>query len=265
MAPVFVAVAGAALLINVLQVGVNFTSKPLIPKLSKLNPISGVARLFSMRSLNELFKSILKIAIIATIAYVTIRGKMDRLVLMVEMTPAQIGYGAMALAFEIFVKTVMALAILAFLDFAFQKWQFLQDMKMTKEEVKEEWKQTEGDPHVKARIRSLQREASRKRMMSSVPQADVVVTNPTHLAVALSYDSDKASAPIVVAKGRALLAEKIKQIARENNVPIVEDKPLAQALYKQVEVGEVIPILFYQAVAELLAYVYKLKGRPVYA
>jgi flagellar biosynthetic protein FlhB len=140
----------------------------------------------------------------------------------------------------------------------------MQDMKMTKEEVKEEFKQTEGDPLVKSRIRSAQREAARKRMMAKVPEADVVVTNPIHLAVALLYDAEQADAPMVVAKGQALIAEKIKEIAKEHDVPIMEDKPLAQALYKSVEIGETIPMLFYQAVAEILAYVYRLKGKSVH-
>jgi flagellar biosynthetic protein FlhB len=148
--------------------------------------------------------------------------------------------------------------LVAILDYTFQKWKFLEDQKMTKKEVKDERKQTEGDPAVKSKIRQLQMAAARKRMMAAVPQADVVVTNPTHLAVALQYDKEKMDAPGVVAKGA--VAENIKRIARENDVPIVEDKPLARNLYRVVDIGDQVPLEYYQAVAELLAYVYGLKN-----
>ena len=263
LGPLFLVLYCAAILANLIQVGPLFTTQTLQPNLNKLNPITGLGKLFSKRSLVEMFKSIGKITLIASIAFFTIRGEMDQIIHLGDMSPAQIGYFAVALAFEIFLKTCWALAFLAILDFAFQKWQHMEDMKMTKEEIKEEHRQTEGDPLVKSRIRSLQRDAARRRMMSKVPDADVVVTNPTHLAVALYYDPEQADAPVVVAKGRSLLAERIKKIAREHGVPVVEDKPLARALYKSVEVGQVIPIFFYKAVAEILSYVYRLKGKNV--
>jgi flagellar biosynthetic protein FlhB len=264
LAPIFIGIPIMAFAANFFQVGALFTTKPLEPKVSKLNPIKGLSKLFSKRSLMEMFKSIGKIVIVGTIAYLTVRGKMKEILVLGDMDPSGIGYFVLGLSFEIFLKTCWVLAVLAVVDFVFQKWQYIQDMKMTKDEVKEEFKQTEGDPLVKSRIRSAQREAARKRMMAQVPEADVVVTNPTHLAVALLYDTEQADAPMVVAKGQALIAEKIKEIAKEHDVPIMEDKPLAQALYKSVEIGETIPLLFYQAVAEILAYVYRLKGKSVH-
>ena len=264
LSPVLIGVAIVGLLVNVAQVGVVFSAKSLEPKLDKLNFIKGLGKLFSKRSLVELVKSIGKIAIIAGIAYLTVRGEMSQILLLGDMSPAEIAYYVLKISFELFLKTLWIFALLAVLDLAYQKWQMHQDLKMTKEEVKEEFKQTEGDPLVKSRIRSAQRDASRKRMMAAVPTADVVVTNPTHLAVALKYDPKQADAPMVVAKGQALLAEKIKKIAAEYDVAVIEDKPLAQSLYKMVEVGDVIPFIFYQAVAELLAYVYRLKGKKVH-
>ncbi|MDY6852615.1 MAG: flagellar biosynthesis protein FlhB [Thermodesulfobacteriota bacterium] len=265
LAPLFIVVFFMAALANIIQIGGPLISaEPISPKLSKINPIKGFSRLFSARSLMDLFKSIAKIVIIAVTAYLTIRGEIDNIALLIDQTPVQIGQYVMRVSFEIFLKTCWVLAALAALDFAFQRWQHERDLKMSKEEVKEELKQTEGDPLVRARIRSVQKELARKRMMSQVPEADVVVTNPIHLAVALMYEPGKAEAPQVAAKGQALLAERIKEIAREHDVPIVEDKPLAQALYKSVEVGEVIPFMFYQAVAEILAYVYRLKGKAVH-
>lgn len=263
MAPILVIVPAIGLLSNFLQVGALFTVEPLQPKLSKLNPISGFSKLFSARSFVELFKSIFKISIIATVAYQTIKSDFDTIIVLGDMTPAQIGHFTMSLSFEIFLKTIWALTVMAAIDYAFQKWQHMRDMKMTKQEVKEDMKQTEGDPKVKSRIRSIQREMARKRMMAAVPEADVVVTNPTHLAIALLYQAEKSEAPMVVAKGQGALAERIKEIAKEHDVPIMEDKPLARALYKAVEVDEEIPVLFYQAVAEILSYVYRLKGKTV--
>jgi flagellar biosynthetic protein FlhB len=264
LAPVIIAIPVAGILANMLQIGSPvFAVTSIQPKLSKINPISGFGRMFSSKSLMELFKSVVKILLISTTAYLTIRGDLKDIIPIGDASPANIGHFALALAFEIFLKTCWLLLILAAIDFAFQKYTHHRDMMMSKEEVKEEMKQTEGDPIVKSRIRSAQRDMARKRMMAKVPEADVVVTNPVHLAVALIYDPDMASAPIVVAKGQALLAERIKQIAREHNVPIMEDKPLARSLYKMVDIGEEIPFLFYQAVAEILSYVYRMKGKTV--
>jgi flagellar biosynthesis protein FlhB len=264
LAPVFAAVFVVALFVNFVQVGVLFTLKPLEPKLSKINPISGLSKLFSKRSLMELFKSIGKIVIVGFIAYWVVRSKMDMFLVLGDMAVGRIARFVLAVSFEIFLKTCWALIALSIIDLIFQKWQHHQEMKMTKEEVKEEHKQSEGDPLVKSRIRSAQRDAARKRMMADVPKADVVVTNPVHLALALLYDPEQSDAPMVVAKGQALIAERIKAIAREHDIPIMENKPLARALYKSVSIGQTIPAAFYQAVAEILAYVYRLKGKSVH-
>ena len=265
MAPILVVIPLLGILSNIIQIGgFLFTTSSLAPNLSKINPISGFSRLFSARSLVELVKSILKITVIALTCYFTIKGKMDRFIPLGDASVVQIGHFTVAVSFEIFLKTIWALVVMAILDIAFQKWQFVRDMKMSKDEIKEEMKQTEGDPIVKQRIRSTQREMARKRMMDKVPEADVVVTNPTHLAVALMYDALQAEAPVVVAKGQNILAEKIKKIAQEHDIPIMEDKPLARALYKNVDIGQTIPIALYQAVAEVLSYVYRLKGKAVH-
>lgn len=262
--PVVLSIAVVGVIANLLQVGAMFTTKPLEPKLSKLNPIKGLSKFVSKRSLMDLFKSVGKLFIVGMIAYLTVKSEMDDILTLGDMEPKEIGLFILILSFKIFLYTCWVLAILAVIDFTFQKWQHHQDMKMTKQEIKEEHKQSEGDPIVKSRIRAAQREAAKKRMLQNVPQADVVVTNPTHLAVALLYDPEKADSPMVVAKGQALIAETIKSIAREAGVPVMEDKPLARALYKMVEVGETIPYALFQAVAEVLAYVYQLKGRKVH-
>ena len=261
LGPMMLIVPIMGLCANLAQVGPLFTTKTLMPKLSKLNPLSGLQKLFSARSLMELFKSLCKIAIIAFTAYLTIRSEMPTILMLGDMPPIQIGHFVLAVSFEIFLKTCWVLFALAVLDFAFQKWQYNRDMMMSKEEIKEEMKQMEGDPMIKSRIRAAQRDTARKRMMAKVPEADVVVTNPTHFAVALRYDAKQADAPMVVAKGQNLIAERIKEIAREHQIPIMEDKPLARALYKSVDVGQMIPVQFYQAVAEILSYVYRVKGK----
>jgi len=265
LAPVMLGIFLAALLSNLLQVGPMLSGEPIVPKLSKINPLKGFSRILSSRSLNELFKSIAKMAIISATAFFTVRGEMDSILGLGQLAPSQIGLFALTVAFKIFIKTCWIFIIIAFLDYIYQRWQFETQLKMTKEEIREEHKQTEGDPHVKARIRSIQRDMARKRMMEQVPGADVVVANPTHLAVALTYDPVKADAPVVVAKGRGLIAAKIKEIAAENDIPIIEDKALARGLYKSVEIGEMIPIEFYQAVADILAYVYQVKGKVINA
>ena len=264
LAPIAIVVFFMAVLSNLVQIGLNFSAEAVTPQISRIDPIKGFSRLFSARALMDLFKSVSKIAIIGATAYLTIRGELENIVPLADMSPAQIGSYVARISFEIFLKTCWVLAVLAVLDFAFQKWQYIRDLRMTKEEVKEEHKQTEGDPQVRARVRTLQREMARRRMMARVPEADVVVTNPLHLAVALLYDPEQSEAPVVVAKGQALIAEKIKEIALEHEVPIIENKPVAQALYKSVELGEMIPVMLYQAVAEILAYVYRLKGKVVY-
>lgn len=263
LTPVMIAVFFTALLANIFQVGAMFSLETIAIKLSKLDPIKGMSKIFSVKSLMELFKSIAKIVIITATAYIIITSKMETILGLGQLEPYEIGGFAIKVSFEIFIKTLWLMVVLVVIDYAFQKWQHEQELKMSKDEVKEEHKQTEGDPHVKNRIRTIQRETARKRMMAAVPDADVVVTNPTHLAIALKYDQEASEAPTVLAKGQDLVARKIKEIAEENDIPLVENKPLAQGLYKSVEIGETIPYEFYQAVADVLAYVYQAKGKVI--
>jgi len=263
IAPLLLAIMVIGILANIGQVGFLFTLEPVIPNPEKINPIKGFQRIFSMRSLEELIKGILKIAIISYVMYLVIKGHYDDYFLLMDQGTGQIISFMMKLIFQMAIKASLILLILAAADFAFQKWNYLKDMRMTKQEVKEELKEYEGDPQVRGRIRSLQREMSRKRMMADVPKADVVITNPTHYAVALKYEPDGMEAPRVLAKGSRKLALKIKEIARESGVPIVEDPPLARALFKSTEVGMEIPVDLFQSVAEVLAYIYRLKGKQL--
>jgi flagellar biosynthetic protein FlhB len=262
--PLALVILVASLAINIYQLGgFMVVADTVVPKLDKLNFITGFGRFFKLKTLVECLKSVFKMAIIFLVGYLVIKDRIDEFVLMVDMDVLTIGLLTLKIALEIFVKTVLLLFVLATLDYGYQRWQFMQDMKMTKQEVKDEYKQIEGDPIVKNRIRQAQREASKKRQLNDVPKADVVIANPTHFAVALLYDRTQAPAPLVLAKGQDFLALRIKDIAKENKVPIVENKPLAQALYQAVEVGQTIPVEFYKAVAEVLSYIYKVKGRKV--
>jgi flagellar biosynthetic protein FlhB len=258
--PLFAGVYVTALLSNVAQVGFAISWKAIEPKISKLNPISGFKQKFSSRSVVEMVKNLAKIGVISMVAYYSIKGELTSIARLYDHSIGHILLFIVKISFWIFIKVCLIMMVVAFLDYAYQKWKFLEDQKMTKKEVKDETKQTEGDPMVKSRIRQLQHEAARKRMMADVPEADVVVTNPTRLAVALKYDGTTMDAPRVVAKGAGPVAKNIRRIARENEIPLVEDKQLARNLYSQVDIGGDVPIEYYQAVAELLAYVYKLKN-----
>lgn len=258
--PVFAVVCIMAIVSNIAQIGFQVSWKALEPKLSKLNPINGFKQKFSSRAIVEFVKSLVKIAVISLVCYLATKGELSNVLTLYDNSIAQILLFLLLKSFWIFIKVCIVMVLVAILDYAFQKWKFLDSQKMTKKEVKDERKQTDGDPAVKSRIRQLQMDAARKRMMAEVPKADVVVTNPTHLALALQYDKEKMDAPAVLAKGAGAVAENIKKIARENDVPIVEDKPLARNLYKAVDIGGQVPFEYYQAVAELLAYVYGLKN-----
>jgi len=243
---------------NVLQTGFLFTSEPLTPDFNKLNPLSGFKKIFfSKRTIGEVVKGMLKIAFISYIVYGIIEKEMSSIPPLTALNPRQIFMYIVGVSGDILYRVSIALIFLAVLDFAFQKYQFEESIKMTKQEIKEETKQTEGDPHVKSRIRTVQRQMARRRMMADVSKADVVITNPTHIAVALEYKVGM-EAPKLLAKGERLVAERIKEKAREHGIPIVEDKPLARAIYKDVEIGDVVPPTFYRAIAEVLAYVMKL-------
>jgi flagellar biosynthetic protein FlhB len=246
---------------NIAQIGLEFHAESMAPKFSKLNPASGLKRLASLRGLVELVKSILKLVFVGLIAGGVVSGYLAEFPSLVRLDLWGIWEFTQAGAFKIILYVSLALVLLAVLDFAYQRWQYEQSLKMTKQEVKDERKQSEGDPQVKARIRSLQRQAAYQRMMTEVPKADVVITNPTHLAIALRFDPSEMAAPRVVAKGADFLAERIREVAREHRVPLVENKPLAQALHKTADIGDYVPVDLYRAVAEVLAYVYRLKGK----
>ncbi len=241
---------------NLIQVGWKPTLKPLQPKLSKFNPISGFQRIFSKQSIVNLILALAKVTLVFYIAYLNIRDQANNLFILYDINLR----AALSLIFKIIVDTGIKISlvyiVLGFADYAYQRWKFRDDMKMTKQEVKDEYKNSEGDPAIKGKQRQRMMEASQRRMMQSVPQADVVITNPTHIAVAILYDNTKDEAPRVVAKGEDYLAKKIKDTAKDSGVPIVENKPLARALYATVDVDQVIPPELYQAVAEILAVVY---------
>ena len=258
--PIMIVTMMIALAINVLQTGFLFSVETLSPKVSKINPLEGAKRIFSRQSLVELAKSILKLIIVGSVAFSTLKNELNHMIPLLYQEKNQIFSVLGQSAFKVTIRCCVILAVLAILDFLYQRWDHEQKLKMTKQEVKDEYKLTEGDPMVKSRIRSIQREMARRRMMEEVPKADVVITNPTHLAVALRYDQKNMPAPRIVAKGANMIAERIKNLAREHEIPVVEDKPLAQNLYK-LEIGEEIPTQFYQAVAEILAYVYGLRRK----
>lgn len=247
-------------LVSVVQVGWKVTGKPLKPDLNKFNPINGFKRIISKDSLFELLKSIIKIAVIFWVTYSRVKNHKEELFILYEIPLNQ----AIALIGSVIIDTGLYIGIvylvIGFADFAYQKHKFNEDMKMTKQEVKDEFKNTEGDPQIKGRQRRKMQETSQRRMMHDVPKADVVITNPTHLAVAVKYDADVNAAPVVLAKGEEYVAQKIKEVARENNIEIVENKPLARMLYHNVDIGAEIPPELYQAVAEVLAAIYKARN-----
>jgi flagellar biosynthetic protein FlhB len=259
--PIFLPLLVAGVVGNIAQIGFEIHTEPLAPKFSKLNPLAGLKRIFSLRGLVELVKSLLKIAFVAAIAGSVVSGYLAQFPTLVRGDLATIWDFTHTVAFQILFYVCLAMIVLAVGDYAYQRWQHEQSLKMTKQEIKDERKQSEGDPQIKARIRSLQRQAAYHRMIAEVPQADVVITNPTHLAVALRFDPAAMAAPRVVAKGADHIAERIREIARGHDVPLVENPALAQALYRTADVGDSIPIELYRAVAEVLAYVYRLKGK----
>lgn len=260
LAPVILGIMVVGLTASYLQVGFVYSPEVLRPKFDKLNPLTGIRKiLVSRRSAMELAKSLVKVAVVGMVAYVAIMDVIGESPTLVQSDPVSlmeyIGGAAMGLG----IKAGIAFLVLAVIDYFYQRFEHEKDLRMSKEEVKEETKSTEGDPMVKSRIRSIQRRIAYRRMMADVPKADVVVTNPTHLAVALRYEAEEMRAPRVVAKGADLVALKIREIATAHRVPIVEDKPLAQTLYRSVEIGQEIPEKLFQAVAQLLATIYRLR------
>ena len=245
---------------SLVQVGILYNEEALKPDLKKIDPIAGLQRLFSLKALVEGIKAVAKVGVVALIVYIILRDEMDRVPLLVEFNIQQLFSYFGDISLKLFAAVGMFMGVLAAADYGFQRFEMEKQMRMTKQEVKEENKNREGDPLIKARIRRTQREMANKRMMADVPKADVIITNPTHISVAIRYESGWM-APVIVAMGADLIAMKIREIAKEHKIPIVENKPLARTMFKTLKVGSVIPRELFQAVAEVLAYVYKLKKK----
>ena len=258
--PVFAVAVVVAFSVTVAQVKWKVTTKPLKPKFSKFSPIKGFKRIFSKEKLFELIKDVVKIALIFYVAYSDLKDAADSVVILYDLSlnQAVLFVGDFVLGLGIKLSAIYLIVGLA--DYIYQKLKFKKDMRMSKQEVKDEYKQQEGDPQVKGRIKSKMREVSQRRMMQKLPEADVVITNPTHFACAIRYDKEVSEAPVLIAKGADYLAQKIKEVAKEHSIPIVENKPLARMLYYNVDLDSEIPRELYQMTAEVLAYVYKLKN-----
>jgi flagellar biosynthesis protein FlhB len=254
------AVVGSAA--HLLQHGVIWSFEPLKPTLDKISPMAGFKRLFSRKTLVEFFKSFLKVCLVGFVGYLVLKPMLHTLPALVEASPMEILAAIQKGVSNLFVGMLSALFVIAAADFGYQKFEFHQQMRMTKEEVKEEYKQTEGDPHIKGKIKQLRAERAGKRMLAEVPTSTVVITNPTHYAVALRYEHGTAQVPLVTAKGVDHLALKIREIAKEHNVPIVENPPLARALFANAKVDEDISFEHYQAVADVIGYVLRLNKKP---
>jgi flagellar biosynthesis protein FlhB len=261
LGPIMLVAFLAGLFSNYIQVGVMFTTKPLEPKLEKIDPIKGFKRIFSLRAIVELLKSILKISFVGAITFVILWMNIDQ-VLSLSFKSVGDSLATMAsLTVQMGIAASLALLFLSLFDFLYQKYDFEKNIRMSKQDLKDEHKNIEGDPLIKSKIKQRQREMAMRRMMQEVPEADVVITNPTHFAIVLKYDENKMDAPYVVAKGVDYLAQKIKYIANENDVVMVENRPLARSLYDSAEIGDAVPEEFFKAVAEILAYVYRIKNQ----
>lgn len=261
MAPFLALGFAITIILGVLQVGFKATLKPLKPEAKKINPASGFKRIFSKDSVFELVKSIVKVSLIAYVSYSTILQNKKEIFVLYDLKLLQSIILCGTIIIDVGLKVSALYIFVGLADFVYQKYRYSEDMKMTKQEVKDEYKNTEGDPQIKGKQRQRMREASQRRMMQDVPKADVIITNPTHLAVALKYNPDSNQAPIVIAKGENYLARKIKEKAKEYKIEIIENKPLARMLYANVDIGAEIPPELYQAVAEVLAMVYNLKNK----
>jgi flagellar biosynthetic protein FlhB len=261
LAPIFFIAIAAAIITNYAQFGFLLTGQTLMPKFNKLNPIEGAKRIFSLRAAIEFLKSMLKMLVIGILVFTTLWGEKDKLVALSMLPLEDVFAYAANLTATLGLKVAACLVAIALLDFMYQKYDYEKNLRMSKQDIKDEYKKTEGDPLIKSKIRERQRRMAMQRMMQEVPKADVVITNPTHYAVALRYDPKEMDAPKVIAKGQDYVALKIKELARKHGIVTMENKPLAQALYHQVEIGQTIPTELFQAVAEVLAYVYRLKKK----
>ncbi|MCI8506044.1 MAG: flagellar biosynthesis protein FlhB [Lachnospiraceae bacterium] len=255
----------AAFLLGILSHGVqtrfNVAFKALRPKFSKLNPIKGLKKLFSLKNLMELLKSVIKIGLLLILLYNILTADLAQMGRMVGLPVMNSAVLTLNMIFDLVMKVCIAFTVVAFFDFLFQRWQYEKDLKMTKQEVKDEFKQTEGNPEIKGRIRRIQRQMAMSRMMQKVPEADVIIRNPTHFAVAIKYDPEKHTAPVVLAKGQDELAFRIIRMGEEHGVYVIENRPLARALYASCELDREIPAEFYGAVAEVLVYIYRVSNR----
>ena len=258
--PLLLIAIAAAIISTVAQTKGLFNFKSMKPKFSRMNPLKGIKNMFSARGLMELFKAIVKIVILFYVIYSFVQSNIQLFPKLMNTTVANAAEQTGAMIFDLFKKVCIAFAFLAGFDFMFQRWQYEKNLRMTKQEVKEEYKNTEGDPQIKGKIKQRQQAMSRQRMMQAVPEADVVIRNPTHVAVALKYEKEKNHAPVVIAKGVDSVALKIVEIAEKNGIKIIENVPLARALYKETDIDREIPSEFYQAVAEIIAVLYKERG-----
>ncbi|MDE2570966.1 MAG: EscU/YscU/HrcU family type III secretion system export apparatus switch protein, partial [bacterium] len=267
LAPLLLLVAVVGVLVgvvaNVAQVGLLMSGQVLVPQFSRVNPLSGLQRLFSRTVAVNLLKQSIKLLAVGVLVGASLYGQLDRFIMVGQMSPEEVLRFVESLAYGIGWRFGLLLLLLGFADYAYQRWEFERNIMMTKQEVRDEARQSEGDPLVKGRIRQKMRDSSRRRMMAAVPKATVVVTNPTHFAVALTWDEIKMDAPVVTAKGADLLAKRIREIAAENDVPIMQNPPLARQLYDKVPLDQPIPPHLYTAVAEVIAFVYKLKRRTI--
>lgn len=252
-----------AVLTNLAQVGFLWLPDRINPDFSRINPASGLARIFSLTGTMRLGFGLFKVLVVTAVAGMILWGQRDEILRSSALDVVQLGYFIADLSLKTVLWVGLALVVLALLDYGLQRWKHEQDLKMTHQEIREEMKDLQGDPHVVARRRQIQRQLVTSRIASSVPKADVIVTNPTELAVAIQYNPEEMAAPVVVAKGAGVLAQRIRRLGLENNIPIVERKPLAQMLYKDVDIGKPVPTESYAAVAEVLAYVYQLKGKKI--
>ncbi|MGM9927529.1 MAG: flagellar biosynthesis protein FlhB [Bacillus sp. (in: firmicutes)] len=259
--PIMLAAMIAGVLSNYMQVGMLFSPEAIKFKLEKINPIAGFKRIFSMRSVVEFLKSILKIVLVGVVVFLVIWTRMDEILILSQKSVGAALITLANLTMTVGIYSAIVLLFLAVFDYFYQKFDFEKSIRMSKQDIKDEYKNIEGDPLIKSRIKQRQREMAMQRMMQEVPHADVVITNPTHFAIAIKYDETKMDAPFVVAKGVDFIAQKIKLVAKENDVTMVENRPLARALYDQTEIGQGIPEEFFKAIAEILAVIYKAKGK----
>jgi flagellar biosynthesis protein FlhB len=258
VAPLVLGIALVGTVANIGQFGFLLSGHAVQPQFSRVNPMEGAKRIFSSRTLVELVKTILKVVIVGFFAWQALQDKGPMLVSLADMQAGPAGYAISAAMMQVVWRVAGAFVVIAAADYMYQRWFFERSMRMSKEEIKEELKQSEGNPHMRARLRQRARALARQRMMQQVPTADVVITNPTHFAIAIKYEPGM-DAPKVIAKGERLIAQQIKKMAREHNVPMVENRPLAQALFKACQIGQSVPPDLYKAVAEVLAFVYRLR------